>query len=358
MINVTIEQNCIFGEINCTEEDANLIGIARPGSMVLLVDQSGVERYYQQPLAKQFYTDLPEYDDIDIHVRFATRTDYWFQGDPSPTNSLPPKMDFLHLVLREIIHTLGFYSSWETWFTDKTVIVPRPLCDDGIGDCNIRGRYTQKKWIGFREFIFDKYLMNLKTGEMLTDKASDLNKLFDSKDIRGRIKKLEDEFVKSPQYDIAKEMYGLSTTDNTIGFLSWNDTNFSDSLVLLTNVTPFYDEINLRYVSDVLYNNTSDFLMRFQYPIGVTLQDEIINGGNFGNYTNGILTGSIGPKLMRVLETLGYATVYKPFVDYIPKIPPPRPPFDDSGSLGNSLSSITLYQICLLLIVVIYELYV
>src|SRR4051812_21557697 len=103
--------------------------------MVLLSDELGVERYYQQPLAKQFYSNLPEYDDIDIQVTFAILPNYWFQGDPLPTNNSTQNLDFLHLALREIIQALGFYSSWEMWFTDKTIIVPRPQCDYGIDDC-------------------------------------------------------------------------------------------------------------------------------------------------------------------------------------------------------------------------------
>ncbi|CAB4399493.1 unnamed protein product [Rhizophagus irregularis] len=362
LVNVTVEQDCMLGEIDCVE-DINLIGNARPGSMVLLADEKGVERYYQQPLAKQFYTNLPEYDDVDIKVRFPIRSNYWFQGDPLPTYNSTQNLDFLQLALREIVRALGFHSSWGTWFKDQTIIVPRPLCDDGNGECSIKGRKVHKKWIGFREYIFDKYLMNLYTGEMLTDKTKDLNKFFETKNIKGRIRNLEKEFKTSTQYNIAKEMYELSTTNSTIGFFSWNDIDYKDILVLLTNISPFNDDVNLKFVDDILYYNTSDFLMRYRLPFGEILQNEIINGGNYDNSTNStdsILYGSIGPKLMRVFETIGYATIDKPIADYKPTIPPPLPPFTESNSLGNSLyslSSITFYQICLLLITVVYEIY-
>jgi hypothetical protein len=272
--------------------------------MILLEDEFGVERYYHQPLAKQFYRDLPEYHDVDIHVKFPIRSDYWFPGDPLPTYNSTQNLDFLHLALREIIHALGFESSWKRWLLDRTIIVPEPRCDDGAGSCPIFSKKRNKNWIGFREYIFDKYLMNLNTGEMLTKKTNYLNTFFDSNKIKGRIEELKEEFITSPQYDIAKEMYELATTNNTIGFFSWNDTDINDSLVLLTK-SPFYDAINMQFVDDILYYNTSDFLMRYKLPLGEILQNEIINGGNYGNYTNGTLIESIGPKLMRVLETIG-----------------------------------------------------
>ncbi|RIA93822.1 hypothetical protein C1645_735264 [Glomus cerebriforme] len=318
--------------------------------MVLLMDDFGIERYYQQPLAKQFFSNLPEYDDIDIYARFALRSDYWFPGDPLSTTQ---NLDFTYIVLREMIHSLGFYSSWRMRFRDdNTIIVPRPYCNDGTGDCDIYGRNKDKVWIGFREHIFDKYLMNLYTGEMLTNKTSYLNKLFDSNIIHGKISKLEKGLQGSLQYEIAKEMYGLATTNGTIGFLSWSDMQFSDSLVLETNIVPFDNDINLKYI-DNIYTNTSDFLMRNQWPIGITLQDQITAGGN---YSNGTLYGSIGPKLRRMFETIGYATVDNPIVTQSPKIPLPLPPIN-AMSIGNSLTFNTLYQTYLFLIIVAYEIY-
>jgi hypothetical protein len=266
------------------------------------MDEFGIIRYYQQPLAKQFFKEHPKYDEADIKANFALRTDYWFQEDPLPTY---PSIDFQYLVLHELIHSLGFDSSWKKYL-GLDVIVPRPYCVfdnyDGLGDCDLKKEYKGKIWTNFTEFIFDKYLYNLNTGEMLSNKTSYLRKFFESKEIDGKLKKnVAKQFKKSEQFIIAKDMYELATTNGTIGFLTWNDTGFNDYFVLETNFIPFVDDQSIRHVDSVLYTNTSDFLMRYSF-IGETLQGNIITGGN---YDNGNLTGSIGPKLRRVLETLG-----------------------------------------------------
>ncbi|CAG8680390.1 7494_t:CDS:2 [Funneliformis caledonium] len=340
-----IEEACV--EDDSCPSDGDIFGIAVPGSFVLLED-SGIERLYPQPLAKQFFKEHPDYDDIDIMVQFVLRSNYsyWFQGDPLPTDN-STTIDFAYMMLHEIIHSLGFFSSWGSWFeqVDNEIpyLTPEPRCVNVDDDdrCNL--------WTGFYEYIFDKYLLNLNTGGKLTDKTVQLNKFFGSDGIPNLSKNfLKIDFIHSPQFDIAKEMNVLATTSGTIGFLSWNDTDFSDCLVLETNINPFDNIISLSHVDNVKYNNTSDFLMRNDPLLGRSLHESIITGGN---YTNGTLAGSIGPKLRKVLETLGYPTVDKSNTLHSPNLPKPHSFYNNSG---NHSTSIAICQKYLLTIIVIY----
>ncbi|CAI2185971.1 7945_t:CDS:2 [Funneliformis geosporum] len=326
IVNVIIEEGCV--EDLCPYDGD-------------ILEDSGILRLYPQPLAKQFFKNHPDYDDIDILVNFSLQSNYsyWFQGDPLPTDNTTI-IDFSYMMLHEIIHSLGFFSSWGIWFeqVDEEIpyITPQPRCvnldDDECGEI-----VSKDLWTGFYEFVFDKYLMDLNTGGKLSDKTAQLNKFFGPNGIPNKSENsIKKKFFNSSQFEIAKEMNVLATTSGTIGFLSWNDTDFSDCLVLETNINPFDNIVSLSHVDNKKYNNTSDFLMRNDLLLGRTLQRSIITGGN---YTNGTLAGSIGPKLRKVLETLGYSTVDKPYTLQKLKIPNPR-----SINSGNHSTCIAICQ--------------
>ena len=73
--------------------------------------------------------DLPEHPQIapyDIQAIFNSKMDYWFEGDPVPM--LATQIDILYVVLHELVHGLGFVSSWDDYLEIQALTPRSPRC--------------------------------------------------------------------------------------------------------------------------------------------------------------------------------------------------------------------------------------
>ncbi|CAG8479623.1 11222_t:CDS:2 [Rhizophagus irregularis] len=224
-------------------EDEEILGSAGPIRFHPMIDDDDMVRLYPQSLVKQFqYHTHLEYSQYDIGAIFNSDAKYWFGGE---INIEKNQFDFLYIILHELIHGLGFGSSWDQYY-NKTKI----------------SSITQE----LNEFFDQKSLNNIKINNQ---------------------RDFEINFHKSKQFNIAKQMF---------------ETSFN----------PFRVASSISHIDNSLYSNTEDFLMRPVIMNGVTLQQEIINGGNYSG-------GPIGPKLKQILETLGYSTKDNP-ASYRPRV--------------------------------------
>ncbi|CAG8546392.1 12444_t:CDS:2, partial [Dentiscutata heterogama] len=314
----------------CNGDYAYDPGYAQPTLLYLLKDNDGVERLYPQSLVKQFnFSSNPEYKTPDIYGEFNLGLNYWFKDDPPIEYN---QYDFLGLVLHEMCHGLGFQTSWSTWSLDDSpqYITPMLITEEDY-EFLWEDRYDpnqQVTWRGFRENIFDKYLVLTDTGQYVSNKTASLNEFFDEGDIKGSYYDFQQKFMSSPQYDIAKEMMNISTQPLTLGLVNWNLTsrhnpstqgpfNISDLFVVDTSSNVFDPYNSINHVDYTRYTNTSDFLMRYQLLPGESLKQDIKLGGRF---PNGQLTGAIGPRLRRFFETIGYGTYSRPNHTYSPNL--------------------------------------
>ncbi|CAJ0746527.1 9281_t:CDS:2 [Entrophospora sp. SA101] len=180
-------------------------------------------------------------------------------------------------------------------------------------------------FLGFIESAFDKYMINIPKGTRISASTDQLNK-FSGKPIpinTGLPFKNQDDFVNaftsSPNYKLAQNMLTLSTTPNSLGFLPHDTNKADDSIVLETSLTPFQPGSSVSHVDYKTYNNTSDFLMKFLADRGTDLNTLItIRSANKTDQND--LRLAISPKLILLLETLGYTTPnhpnpYKPTID-------------------------------------------
>ncbi|CAG8460303.1 1169_t:CDS:2 [Gigaspora rosea] len=313
-VNLSVYDFCADDPL-CNGDYAFDPGYAQPTLLYLLRDDDGVERLYPQSLAKQFNSSFnPGFNSPDIYGEFNLALNYWFKNDPPIEYN---QYDFLGLVLHEMCHGLGFQTSWSTWSPDDSPQYITPMLMT-VEDYEYlwEDNYDPNKqvtWIGFREYIFDKYLVFTKSGQYVSSKTAALNEFFNNNDvIKGSYYDFQQKFISSPQYAIAKEMMNISTQPQTLGLVNWNLTsyhntstqgpfNISDLFVVDTsNAFDPYNSIN--HVDYTIYTNTSDFLMRFQIFPGETVKGDIKLGGKF---PKGQLTGAIGPKLRRFFETIG-----------------------------------------------------
>ncbi|CAG8461080.1 13491_t:CDS:2 [Cetraspora pellucida] len=325
VVNISAYDFCADDPL-CNGDYAYDPGYAQPTLLYLLKDDDGVERLYPQSLVKQFnFSSDPEYNYPDIYGEFNLGLNYWFKDDPPIKYN---QYDFLGLILHELCHGLGFQTSWSTWSPDESAqyITPMLMTEEDY-EYLWEDRYDPNKrvsWMGFRENIFDKYLVFTNTGNYVSNKTALLNEFF-SNDIKGSYYDFQQKFMSSPQYAIAKDMMNISTQPQTLGLVNWNLTshhtqgafNISDLFVVDTTSSVFDPYNSINHVDFTIYTNTSDFLMRNQLFPGETLSGDIMLGGKFHN---GQLVGAIGPKLKRFFETMGYGTYSRPNHSYMPKL--------------------------------------
>ncbi|CAG8547130.1 10457_t:CDS:2 [Racocetra fulgida] len=262
------------------------------------------ERLYPQSLVKQFnFSSNPEYRYPDIYGEFNLGLSYWFKDDPPIKYN---QYDFL-----------GFQTSWSMWSPDDSsqYITPMLITEEDY-EFLWEDNYDANKrvtWIGFRENIFDKYLVFVETGTYVSNMTAILNEFFSDGALKGSYYDFQQKFMSSQQYDIAKEMMVISTQPQTLGLVNWNLTshhntskqgafNISDLFVVDTTSNVFDPYNSINHVDYTIYTNTSDFLMRYQLFPGETLSGDIKLGGKF---PKGQLVGAIGPRLKRFFETLG-----------------------------------------------------
>ncbi|KAG9294930.1 hypothetical protein G9A89_003963 [Geosiphon pyriformis] len=299
------------------------LGGAIPARSILIQDLDGKQRLYPQALVKQFgYNTHQEFKAYDIFAEFNSKINFWFDSDPNPIKAT--QIDFLSVIVHELMHGLGFFSGWSNYLGDETeALIPYPI-------------YILKNGCSqFIEMAFDQYMIVIPQNRNVTSYTDILNK-FSTNSCTGfsSLKSFRNAFEKSPQYETAKTMYKHSITKNSLGFLPRGKKDIKDALILETGLGTYQQGSSIGHVDYQTYTNSSDFLMRFMQDDCVSLQDAILAGGNYKG-------GAIGPKLKMVLETLGYATQDNPN-PYRP--PPSTPPPLNSFNVSSSAISYKLLE--------------
>ncbi|RHZ70575.1 hypothetical protein Glove_269g55 [Diversispora epigaea] len=271
------------------------LGAASPKRSILMGDDDDLNRFYPQALVKQFNLEShPEFLPSDITANFNTDVKWYFGGkDPIKKNEL----ELLSIVLHELIHGLGFRSNWGPWVGAEGVI-PYPIFTDGSNKTLI--------FNGFIEYCFDKYLIHLKSDcnhKSIPLVTKEFNKFAGGP---GSKFNTTTEFIlelkNSTQYNYyGKKMLDITTTAKDLGF----QTNAEDIVILETSYKLFSQGVSVVHVDQSTYQNSSDFLMKPSFSFGDTLE-KIINDFGDSNY------GPIGPKLRKVMETLGYESKNNP----------------------------------------------
>jgi hypothetical protein len=273
-----------------------ILGAAAPARLIPYQDPKDNKlRGYPQALFKQL--DLPDehpqMGPYDIMAIFNSNPDYWFEGDPEPLSE--KQIDMLFVVLHELVHGLGFASSWNDYL-NLQVLTPLPALTDPTS--------TQGQFV---ELTFDRNMVLIPSGKALTSFTDELNKFQFSADMSDT--QFIQAFRASPQFQIAKDLFAKATTQGTMSVLLTPDLPSNteltqdqlknDVLILETSIVPFSQGSSVSHVDELTYLNSSDFLMMAQYPQRRTLGDMMANA----NSTN--TTGPIGPQLRRLLGLMG-----------------------------------------------------
>ncbi|CAG8758426.1 17973_t:CDS:2, partial [Racocetra fulgida] len=254
-------------------------------------------------LVKQFqFPTHPEYASDDIIAVFNSRSDYYFEDDPIVG---PQPIGFLELIVHEIVHGLGFITSWKPLLNSNvtTELVPRL-------NITMDGDSTKPlTYYGFVETIFDAFLVTAE-GDKFSNFTDQLNNFTPLGTKFQNQQAFLDSFMNSTQYNIAKMVLNYSQTPNSMVFLA----NPQSELIWLeTTLFPYLKGSSISHFSLQIYDNTTDFLMTYLQRPGRSLETAMKQNN---------ATCAIGPKLLLLLETIGYATPNKPN----PEIPSPIDP--------------------------------
>ncbi|CAG8461916.1 7688_t:CDS:10 [Diversispora eburnea] len=272
------------------------IGAASPKRSILMGDDDDLNRFYPQALVKQFNLEShPEFLPSDITANFNTDVKWYFGGkDPIKKTEL----ELLPVVLHELMHGLGFRSNWGTWVGTEGVI-PFPIFSEGSNQTLI--------FNGFIEYCFDKYLVLLnpdckdyKPTSLVTKEFNNFSGGPGSK--FNNTTEFIIEFKNSTQFNYyGKKMLNITTKPKDYGFQIYAE----DALILETSYDPFSQGVSIVHVDQSTYQNSSDFLMKASFRFGETMEQIIKDFGD-SKY------GPIGPKLRKVMETLGYESKNNP----------------------------------------------
>ncbi|RHZ48298.1 hypothetical protein Glove_553g39 [Diversispora epigaea] len=271
------------------------LGAADSTRYIPLTSDDKIIRRYPQALVKQFSLDVhPAYNDFDIYALFNSAYDWWFRTDDETIKY--NQYDFYSVVLHELIHGLGFASSWSNNLEnsvnqDTTGLTPT---------YSFYGFYGNQ-FTGFTERIFDRYVKFMRNSVVSTSTyyTYQLNEAVPSGTPFNTNSEFVTEVKSSPQWKFAEYAFESATTNYSLYFSPAKDTSWNEHIYLESGLQPYDQGSSISHVSKI-YELTEDFLMTHSSDPGVTLEYLIQKGGNYKS--------PIGPRILSVLESMGYET--------------------------------------------------
>ncbi|CAG8567896.1 4618_t:CDS:2 [Diversispora eburnea] len=284
-----IKVNATFTDLN----NAAVLGSANSARYIPLTSDDKIIRRYPQALVKQFFLSVhPEYNDYDINARFNSVKDWWFRTDDEPIGS--DQQDFYAVVLHELIHGLGFSSSWNSNLEtldnqDTTGLTPTFSFNDG------------NQFEGFTERIFDRYVKFKRNSEISTSTnyTSQLNEAVPIGASFDTYSEFVTQVKSSSQWKYAEFVLISATTNDSLTFTPAKNTSWNDEIYLESSLNPYLQGSSISHVS-IIYETTSDFLMKYIFNRGESLEYLVQRGGNYSS--------PIGPRILSILESIGYET--------------------------------------------------
>lgn len=283
------------------------IGQAYPAISYVMTDTTdNMTRMYPQPLLKQF-TDLttkPTWIKYDINAQFNTLVNWYFVNDQQSIGE--NQTDFLRNVLHELIHGLGFITSWSDdvyraispLFTPQNKLKPfiTPILLASTNNEQLLNGYNNPlPFWGFVEFPFDKFI-NYKTSSgalyPFSKFTRQLNEFCNSNAIFRNIIDLANTWYNSDAYDQASIIYGRSISSLDILAVLGDD----EYLWLESSVNPYSTGSSLCHVDQSSYLNSKEYLMVYlaNHGVGISQLNQIYP------------TGPVGPSLQAAMGAMGY----------------------------------------------------
>ncbi|CAO3686227.1 unnamed protein product [Umbelopsis ramanniana] len=303
-----------------------------------MTDKSdNMTRMYPQALLKQFrhLGEVPNWASFDINAKFDSDIDWYFEGTGAIANQ---QQDFLRIVVHEYIHGLGFLNSWNNylWNTFQQVdpnctqfLTPMPISPpnqlQSVYDQAQDADGPQPFW-GFVEYPLDKLVKVNDTNTWLSESTTQLNGWGNSNVMFASLPDMYHSWQISDYSNTAHQIYNLSIQARS---LTISNQNFGD-IWLETSLNPFVVGSSLSHFDNTAYDSTIDYLMVYQADPGLNIQQYVTARGG----------GPLGPKLLLVLQKLGYDLVNAANSTQ-PKLVPWQQPKNMVGTTDNPSPSVS-----------------
>lgn len=219
--------------------------------------------------------------------------DWWFKSDNQKIR--PNQYDCFGVILHELIHGLGFISSWDDSLESDAGLPTTGLTPDYL--------FYGKRFGGFLEYVFDRYVSIIDSKKKkipISQYACKLNNSVPALSPFSSLSKFADDVRSSSQWKYAKLVLKAATTNNGIVFTPAKHSCWKQDIYLETCIRPFATGSSISHVSKIKYGKTSDFIMTWKPLPGVTTDCLVKKGGNYKS--------PLGPRVISVLETIGYPT--------------------------------------------------
>ncbi|CAM0138144.1 unnamed protein product [Umbelopsis sp. WA50703] len=270
-------------------------------------------------------------------------------GDPQIG---PEQIDMEYIILHELIHGLGFISSWGIYFLgpdspyfpsvqgliNATSLQIATLTPNSYTDSKTGAVYLTGFMAGM---IFDKFVIANITMGNHSQSLADIGDNFQNfclQNDEAYVVNFINQFDKSDYASDAQYLYQLMNTNHALGFnlSSLSATNlFSSGQLLPASDLGLYTAYNATNIEasrgnfkpglivshfDDSYLTTPDFLMCHTYQTGLTIQelaaqvysdsaDIYYNSTQNGTVVQTAYNYTIGPGILNVLNIMGYGTV-------------------------------------------------
>ncbi|KAG1139746.1 hypothetical protein G6F37_009510 [Rhizopus arrhizus] len=300
IVNATYSSFRLSSNTHHPENAMAAIGQSFPTISYIMTDKSdNMTRMYPQALLKQF-TNLPvkpNWAHYDINAQFNSDVNWYFINDPHSIED--DQIDFLRNVIHELIHGLGFMSSW----SDNLYKSFAPLVDDlnhfitpmllsAINQNPVFSNYASPfPFWGFLEFPFDK-LIHTSDMQPLSAITTQLNKFYNSNIVFQSALDLGNAWYSSDAYRAAADLYQKTVTAKDL-MIAIDD---QQVLWLESSLKPFNSGSSLSHVDSSYYINTTEYLMVYMANRGVSLSQ----------LAKTFPSSPLGPKLLQAMAALGY----------------------------------------------------
>ncbi|KAI9100685.1 hypothetical protein DFS34DRAFT_615417 [Phlyctochytrium arcticum] len=332
VVEATISSFCASStNVATCRATTDVLGSAGPASWLewnsTIADAVGVDADYLYPsaLAKQYAPDeFPDPDSADITASFNSEPLWWFPtredpiGNPESdswnakyawasqwegysSNLRPAKFkdrifDFEQIVLHELLHGLGFISSWYTWADDDGIL---PSYGRVAGNGTFQGLA--------KPYIYNKWMMDVNKGiwmyEYERNITREVQRLATSMSLTST--SWVNALKRSATYATCQDLYDRVATN--LGALAvfypisaGLPANVSLAFAVLYTPKTFSDGSTFSHLSPQAYSGSRNFLMRPFGTAGTSL-DQFRPTGE-----------PIGEIVLGILRSMGYATALQP----------------------------------------------
>ncbi|KAJ9086928.1 hypothetical protein DSO57_1038489 [Entomophthora muscae] len=248
-------------------------------SQLIRVNEENLTFLYPQALYKQSdHNEVHYLKDYDMLITFDAYYDYYFPDDYPNTQGMC-EMDFMQALTHEVLHGLGFASSFHALTSD--IFSPIPHVRKAMSS-------KEESKVNFLFTEFDKHIVIEKNSKSLKHYAAKLRDLGPihfkpGQDYKNLIQN-------QPHYKIFKE---LSSSSNHDYF------NASNNIKVYLKTSSVFSSMSLSHIDSSTYKNTRDETMMAKSGSGVGLHDLFHDDAKW-------LTSPFGPKTLAILATLGY----------------------------------------------------